>query len=245
MRISSFLLVLEIFAQETTTTTPTLSSTLKSHTTVSPTPATAHSTHHSKIHSTHSPHNTTTHVVVDKTEHPTYTACEKQWEQRIEISVGLHLPPRHHGERVKTSEIPDEAIRKLLAQELSVVAGPVCVTESQYLTIHSKEDREIKIPLHVFGNSKKAAEKIDELIILHAEKNGTEVLLDSPYWPHGAYLIDVDGVDVANLGGHRRVFGFIIFLLLISIGVIGYLVYKRGLLRRFGNQEYPGRLIAN
>lgn len=157
----------------------------------------------------------------------------------------MHLPQRHHGERVNKKEIPDEAIRKLLAKELSVVAGPVCVTESQYLAIHSKEDREIKIPLHVFGNSKKAAEKIDELIVLHAQQNGTEVLLDSPLWPHGAYLIDVDGIDLASIGSHKKVFGFIVFLLLISIGVIGFLVYKRGLLRRFGNEEYPGRLIAN
>jgi len=77
-------------------------------------------------------HNTT-RVVLEKTDHPVYTACEKQWEQKIEISVGLHLPQRHHGERVNKKEIPDEAIRKLLAKELSVVAGPVCVTESQAL----------------------------------------------------------------------------------------------------------------
>ena len=82
-------------------------------------------------------HNTT-RIVLEKTDHPVYTACEKQWEQKIEISVGLHLPQRHHGERVNKKEIPDEAIRKLLAKELSVVAGPVCVTESQALFFKPK-----------------------------------------------------------------------------------------------------------
>ena len=114
----------------------------------------------------------------------------------IEIEIGLHTESmkkvkhidevsRKSGTQVTLLQEKDRAIRETLAEELTPVAGKVCVTEGKFITVHNVGEELIEIPLHVYGNGTKTNESLEKIIREDAVINGTELYLQHKHWPSG------------------------------------------------------------
>merc|ERR1712227_277491 len=173
-----------------------------------------------------------------------YLACEKCYEQKISATIGLHV---RNVEEVRIDKEKNNAIRETLANELDAVIGKVCVSEGQFVPVHVKEEEILKIPIHIFGNGEKT--KIDKVLQDHAVNNGSEVLIDSNHWPQGAFLMDVEGLNIEELrdelsGSKKHSVGWIIFAFLLIIAVVFGVIYRRR--KRFAQyQDGKGRLVVS
>jgi len=187
----------------------------------------------------------------------TFEACEKNWTQVVEIQIGLHTNKIHNEEKYDTDK--DKAIRATITEELKEeLHGQVCVAEGRSIPIKFHEQKLMKIPLHVYGNNTEDGRLISHALKEHAKtkgnENGVEILLNGKHWPPGAFLLEVEGMNIEELkcelgvcAEKRRSKNATIFVIvtLVILGFLGVFVYRRRhRYFRYNGDSIRGQLIV-
>jgi len=188
----------------------------------------------STISSTTTSTTTTTRVIMgEEAGDELFHACEKYYDQKVNIEIGLHGNWTSTNKARKIERKKDEAIRETLAEELTPIAGLVCVTEGQFFP-HVNENI-IEIPLHIYGNGTKTEKSIEKIIAEHAKINGTDLELVSKHWPAGAFIMKVGDKTTEEIRrkllkdeetGERR--WVLPLLIVLMTGGVLFILYIRG-----------------